>query len=158
MESKQCNTCKKIKPLSEFSKRKNSYQNKCKKCAREYYLKNKDKKKCKTPISISLDEIQLKLLDYRVVEFNSNRNDYIINCLMNDLLKPIIKIDFSSLDNLAYEINKIGVNINQIARIANSDKHIYKSDIEYLREKQERIEEMLCNYYDIVLRLQRKKR
>ncbi|OSA97326.1 UNVERIFIED_ORG: hypothetical protein B2H98_08145 [Clostridium botulinum] len=77
---------------------------------------------------------------------------------MNDLLKPIIKIDFSSLDNLAYEINKIGVNINQIARIANSDKHIYKSDIEYLREKQERIEEMLCNYYDIVLRLQRKKR
>lgn len=39
MRTKKCNTCKIDKPIDQFSKRLNGYQNKCKKCNKDY-LKN----------------------------------------------------------------------------------------------------------------------
>ena len=58
MEKKKCKQCQTEKSVNEFSKdRKNKYreyQNNCKECqsynAREYYKKNKDKKKAQTVI------------------------------------------------------------------------------------------------------------
>lgn len=156
MESKKCVTCKEIKDVSEFGRYKDGYQKQCKKCSREYYLKNKNKKKEKTQVTTYLDEIELQILDDKVKMLNSDRNSFLKKLILENTTKPLVKIDFSSLDKLAYEINKIGININQIAHIANSERRIYKSDIEYIREKQERIEDMLCKYYDVVLILQRK--
>ncbi|WP_252249115.1 plasmid mobilization relaxosome protein MobC [Clostridium sp. VAP23] len=155
MEVKYCVSCKKDKGINEFSKN----QKICKKCSKEYREKNKDNinEKSKT-IGIRFNMDELKVIEDKANLLNLKPSPFLKEIILNNMTKVILKVDFSSLDNLAYEINKIGVNINQIARIANSDKHIYKSDIEYLREKQERIEEMLCNYYDIVLRLQKKMR
>jgi len=46
MEVKKCGGCGEIKPLSEFNKKKDSYQSKCKECnkayLREHYKKNKN--------------------------------------------------------------------------------------------------------------------
>lgn len=156
METKVCNTCKQEKPINEFSKKGEGYQDKCKKCAREYYLKNKNKQKEKTQVTAYLDEIELEILDKKVKDLNTNRSDFIKKCIIEKSTQPILKIDFSGLEKVAYEINKIGVNINQIAYIANEENHIYKSDIEYLKEKQEHIEDILCDYYDVVLKLQKK--
>lgn len=152
MERKICIKCKEEKDISEFNKN----QKVCKSCAKEYYLKNKNKKKEKTQVTAYFDEIELEILDEKVKQLNSNRSDFMKKCVLQQSARPILKIDFKGLDNLAYEINKIGQNINQIARISNSENHIYKSDIAYLREKQEHIEDILCNYYDVVLALQEK--
>jgi hypothetical protein len=46
----------------------------------------------------------------------------------------ILKVDYSSIKEFTYEINKIGVNINQIAHNVNSTNSIYKKDIQQLKE------------------------
>lgn len=150
---KICIKCKMEKSIKEFNKN----QNVCKECSKEYYKSNKENTNEKSkPVGIRFTIDELELIDERAAQIGLERSKYLKKIILENLSKVVIKIDFNSLDNLAYEINKIGVNINQIAHIANSEKHIYKSDIEYLREKQERIEDMLCKYYDVVLRLQRK--
>ena len=156
MEEKRCVTCKEIKPVSEFGKYKDGYQKQCKKCAREYYLRNKNKKKEKTQVTTYLDETELEILDKRVSADKSNRSDFIKKIILEKTAKPIININFDSLDNVAYEINKIGVNINQIAYRVNKEHQLYKSDMKYIKEQQEHIENILCDYYDVVLALQEK--
>lgn len=47
----------------------------------------------------------------------------------------IVKIDMEGINNLVYEINKIGVNINQIAKKVNESNTIYKNEIEEIQEK-----------------------
>lgn len=43
------------------------------------------------------------------------------------------------MKQLAYEINKIGTNINQIAHKINSEGLVYKSEIEAIQEDIDRI-------------------
>lgn len=45
----------------------------------------------------------------------------------------IIKVDFTELKSLIYEVNKIGTNINQIAYHVNSRYTVYQSDIENIK-------------------------
>lgn len=46
----------------------------------------------------------------------------------------IIEVDYSDLKELAYEINKIGTNINQIAHKINAENAVYKSQMEEIQE------------------------
>ena len=55
----------------------------------------------------------------------------------------IIKPDYSAFKNLAYEINKIGVNINQIAKKTNEINNIYENDIIELNTKVDEIWQLL---------------
>ena len=45
----------------------------------------------------------------------------------------------SSIVRMIYEINKIGVNINQIAKKLNTGGSVYQADIEEIRERQDQI-------------------
>nr|WP_242596633.1 MobC family plasmid mobilization relaxosome protein [Enterococcus plantarum] len=51
----------------------------------------------------------------------------------------IIKTDYSSLKKNTLEINKIGVNINQIAKRLNSVDRVYYQDIQELKKMMEKI-------------------
>ncbi|MCD7904843.1 MAG: MobC family plasmid mobilization relaxosome protein [Clostridiales bacterium] len=50
-------------------------------------------------------------------------------------VNPIVNIDMTAIFKLSYEINRIGNNINQIAKKANASKHICQSDIDEVKEK-----------------------
>ena len=53
--------------------------------------------------------------------------------------------------SLAHEINKIGVNINQIAHKVNSENQVYKTDIEEVQEDIDLIWRMLRSaFYQIM--------
>ena len=45
----------------------------------------------------------------------------------------VVKTDYTTIKNLIKEINKIGVNINQIAKRVNTTSIIYKDDVEDLK-------------------------
>ena len=66
--------------------------------------------------------------------------EYMIEMAINGY---IIHVDYSNLKELASEINKIGVNINQIAHKVNSQDAVYQTDVDELREKIELIWKML---------------
>ena len=55
----------------------------------------------------------------------------------------IIKVDYSEQRKLAAEVNKIGVNINQICKQINSTDHIYAEDVSELKSRMEDIWRLL---------------
>lgn len=58
--------------------------------------------------------------------------EFLIDAAINGYL---IKVDYSDMRNLAYEINKIGVNINQIAHKVNSKDAVSKTDMDEIKDK-----------------------
>lgn len=52
-------------------------------------------------------------------------------------------IDFESITKLRYEVNRIGVNINQITKLANENQDIKKSDIQELLLLQKQLNEQV---------------
>ena len=55
----------------------------------------------------------------------------------------IIQIDHADIKAMTAEIQKIGVNINQIAKRVNSTETIYAGDMRQILEKQEEIWQLL---------------
>ena len=55
----------------------------------------------------------------------------------------IIKVDYSEQHKLAAEVNKIGVNINQICKRINSTDRIYVEDISELKSRMEDVWQLL---------------
>ncbi len=83
-----------------------------------------------TPEEKFLLEAKMKLCGYR------NMSGYIRQVAVYD--KVIIR-DMTEINNMTKEINKIGVNINQLVARVNSTSTAYKEDINYLKDKLEEI-------------------
>lgn len=61
----------------------------------------------------------------------SSMQEYLINMGMNGC---VVNVDFSELENLVYEINKIGVNVNQIAHRVNEVDSAGREEIEHVKK------------------------
>ena len=55
----------------------------------------------------------------------------------------IIKVDYSEQRKLAAEVNKIGVNINQVCKRINSTDRIYAEDVSELKSRMEDVWQLL---------------
>ena len=51
--------------------------------------------------------------------------------------------DYSEFKNFRNELNKIGVNINQISRRVNETRSVYKEDLKDIQDKQEEIWQLM---------------
>ena len=51
----------------------------------------------------------------------------------------IIKVDYSEQRKLAAEVNKIGVNINQICKRINTTDRVYSEDVAELRKRMDEV-------------------
>ena len=76
---------------------------------------------------------------YKASGKNSLR-EYIVEAAINGY---IINVEYQEIKELAYEINKIGNNINQIAHRVNSSNQIHKADMMELQEDIDLIWRML---------------
>ena len=104
--------------------------------------------------------IRSKQINFRVTEYEHNLilqqakasgkktlREYLIEVGTNGY---VINVDYQEMKNLAYEINKIGININQIAHKVNSENRVYKADIEEIQEDIDLIWRMIRNaFYQI---------
>lgn len=78
---------------------------------------------------------------------SSSLSEYIIDAATNGFL---INVDYSDIKALAYEINRIGNNINQIAHKINAEGSIYKGEIKEVQENVELIWKMIrAKFYQI---------
>ena len=68
------------------------------------------------------DNLGLSLPDYLKLSVLKNNSGYMLT------------VDKNLTDSEAYELSKIGTNINQIAHVCNATGNIYASDIRYLRD------------------------
>ena len=73
--------------------------------------------------------------------------EYIIDMAMNGF---VINVDYSNLKELAYEVNKIGVNINQIAHKINIKDTVYQTDMDEIKEKMDLIWKLIrTKFYQV---------
>ncbi|WP_449457672.1 plasmid mobilization protein [Streptococcus suis] len=64
------------------------------------------------------------------------------------LTGKVVVVNFDGLTELKKEINSIGVNINQIAKVANTDEQVSTEQIITLLNEMKRIEELLADITD----------
>ena len=93
-------------------------------------------------IRVHLSENELKIAKEKAAYCGLNMSEY-IRKIINDGV--IIKYDINGLRDLCNEINKIGVNINQIAKQVNSTKSIYGNDIANLQLQFDNLFDMVIN-------------
>lgn len=68
------------------------------------------------------------------------------------LTGKIVVVSFDSLIKLRKEINSIGININQIAKIANIDEQVSTEQLITLLNKMKRIEELMADIDKSILK------
>lgn len=84
-------------------------------------------------------EIKVRTTDYEYMLIQKRKEESGANSLNEYILKAaidcyIINVDYSDFKQLIFEINKIGVNINQIAHKVNSTNQIYQTDMDELQD------------------------
>ena len=58
----------------------------------------------------------------------------------------IINVDTAPLENIFYEMHKIGTNVNQIAKVANTNGTISSTELENLKGKVDEIWHILKSF------------
>ena len=81
------------------------------------------------------EELELFERKFKKTIFTS-KSDYIRDSILNGII--IIK-DYTHYKELINEINKIGVNINQIAKVANASGELYQSQMAKLLLEMDKI-------------------
>ncbi|HHW4959034.1 TPA: plasmid mobilization protein [Streptococcus suis] len=64
------------------------------------------------------------------------------------LTGKVVVVNYDGLIELRKEINSIGVNINQIAKVANTDEHVSIEQVVTLLSEMKRIEDLLAEITD----------
>lgn len=99
-------------------------------------------------INIRATEFEYQLIKERMKKSGtSSLQKYMIDAAINSYL---VHVDYTEVKALAYEINRVGNNINQIAHKINTEGNIFKKEIEEVQENVELIWKMLrAKFYQI---------
>lgn len=90
----------------------------------------------KKQINLKVTEDELRIIDKKAEVACLSRNGYLIKMAIEGF---VIVQDLDNMRDVTNEINKIGVNINQIAKHINTTNNIYKSDMEEINKQLEEI-------------------
>jgi chemotaxis protein histidine kinase CheA len=88
----------------------------------------------KKHVMVRLTENEFITLEKKINESGMSKQEYLKRAALN---KKIVKID--GIDNLANQVRMIGININQIARIANENKDISKEQLKKAIEQVKKV-------------------
>ncbi len=64
----------------------------------------------------------------------------------------IYNVDTTPLIETANKINKIGVNVNQIAKVINTTGNVYENEIRGLQNKIKRLEKIMADAYSCFIK------
>ena len=99
-------------------------------------------------LNIRVTEYEYQLILERMKQSGSaSLREFVVDSATNGFL---INVNYSDIKDLAYEINRIGNNINQIAHKINSEGIIYKTEIKEVQENVDMIWKILrAKFYQI---------
>lgn len=78
-----------------------------------------------------------------------NYTDFIMSLVSHS---NIYNVDTTPLIETANEINKIGVNVNQIAKVINTTGNVYENEIRDLQNKIKRLEKIMADAYSCFIK------
>ncbi len=99
-------------------------------------------------LKIWVTDYEYELIKERMKKSGSSSlREFVVDAATNGFL---INVDYSDIKALAYEINRIGNNVNQIAHRINSENIVYKAEIEEVQENVDMIWKLLrAKFYQI---------
>lgn len=108
---------------------------------RKYRLRDKQ-------LNIRVTEYEYQLIrEHMKQSGTATLREFVVEAATNGFL---IKVDYSDIKQLSYEINRVGNNINQIAHKINSEGAVYKREIEEVQDKVDLIWKMIrAKFYQI---------
>ena len=116
--------------------------------------KKKPNRTRKIPIQIYVDDEEFEIIENNRKRAKiKNKSDYIRQMIV---FGNVVSFDDADLKNCYDELHRIGVNLNQMAKVANQTNDIYKEDINMIKEGYSHINEYLNAVYmklDEVLKL-----
>ncbi|MDE3734075.1 plasmid mobilization protein [Streptococcus suis] len=108
-----------------------------------------DKRKRKIQKLIRVDESELALIKKRMASIGLKNFNTYARYMMT--AGSITTIDYSELNQLRLEINRIGVNINQITKYINTSEEITAEDLRELLDSLAEIKSLVTSHIDIEL-------
>lgn len=109
-----------------------------------------DKKEFKTEtFKFRLTLSEACAIDEIVYQLNLSRSEYLRRIVLEK--RPIF-FDFSALDQVSYEIGRIGANINQIAKKLNQGGKLQREDAEFLQTSMLLLHQSVQQIYDDVMK------
>ena len=107
-----------------------------------------EKVKRNNPIQLKvwISERESELLEQKIAKLGITKSEYIRNCILFGF--PGRKTNFSDeeADRIAYEMNRIGNNVNQIARYVNKEHDAQQAEIEEVKN-------LVWNLHDVIMKL-----
>lgn len=95
-------------------------------------------------VKFFVTQFELDVIDKKATIAELDRSKYCRKMTLDGL---IVKQDFKQVDDLIYEVNKIGTNINQVAKRANEVEYVTLDDIKYLKKQLEGIYNQIEKFY-----------
>ena len=95
----------------------------------------------KHQINFYITDEELTIIEKKMLKLKTNNMSAYIRKMVID--GYIIEVDYSDLKSVCYEMHKIGTNINQIAKRANSTNVVYASDFTDIKKRIEQIWQLL---------------
>ena len=103
----------------------------------------KAKRKRAVPQLFFISENEEILIEEKMKEAGiKNKSAYLRKMALDGY---IIKQDFSAVKAVVYELNKIGTNLNQLTKIANTYGDVYLSEIKNIKKDIEKIWQLLSS-------------
>ena len=84
------------------------------------------------PVKFYTTEIERELIDEKAKQCSLSRSGYLLRIAIDGI---IVIQDLDTMRGFTYEVNKIGTNINQIAKEINTMGSIHKQDIEEIKKQ-----------------------
>lgn len=97
-------------------------------------------RKRKIQVNFRIDEEEKQQLDKRIQDAGIGRENFLRKSVLNN---EIVIKDLKYFHELAVAVDKIGVNVNQIAKIANQSGFVTKDDIESVKKRVDRVWRLL---------------
>lgn len=97
-------------------------------------------KKTDKRVNVRIANDDLKTIKQNMDKYNIDNLSFYLKTVAK--YPSIINVEIEPLVQLNYEINKIGVNINQVVKLANYNKEINQSDIEEIKELMKKLESL----------------
>ncbi|MEM1486396.1 plasmid mobilization relaxosome protein MobC (plasmid) [Oscillospiraceae bacterium PP1C4] len=83
-----------------------------------------------------VDDNEKSLILERINFMKLSQSDYLRQMALNGV---VVNVDYTEVKRMTQEINRVGVNINQIAKRINETNEVYAADVEALKESLEKI-------------------
>lgn len=97
-------------------------------------------------INVFLSDREFEIFEQKIAKLEISKSEYIRNCILFGFPGRITNFSDEEAERIAYEMSRIGNNVNQIARYVNKEHDAQQAEIEEVKN-------LVWNLHDVIMKL-----